>query len=180
MVLVCFFLARDIRTKTDLIPHIQLPTQYFSDDVVLLGFALSAAVVMIGVFAIHGLYRIQISHSKIQEVLRLVHLSILSFFVYIGGVYLANGVVYDTQIPRLLLLFAFVLSLCGMLLSRVLLNVLQAFLLKRHLLPRRNIILCLGSESIDRVMQYLGQSTIYHIVGYTASDKFDSLDCPYL
>ncbi len=57
LVFACFFLAREIRLVTDLIPTVQLPIQKIS-PVALAGFAGFGALLFVVVFALRGMYKI--------------------------------------------------------------------------------------------------------------------------
>ena len=89
LVIISFFIAREIRLVTDLIPSVQLQIQTIS-TMSLLGFSLVGALVCIILFGIHGLYKISIAQSKIRELLLVVRYMLYWFFLYIGMLYLAN------------------------------------------------------------------------------------------
>lgn len=81
-----FFLAKEVRLITDLIPTIHLPIQTI-DSSSLGVFALCGASLYIFLFATHKLYSLQISHSKIQELLDIVHYGVYWFIFFSVGVY---------------------------------------------------------------------------------------------
>lgn len=62
IVLWAFFLARNIRRATDLIPGIKLPVQTIS-DISLMKFALAGAVLFLLVQVFRGAYRMQNDYS---------------------------------------------------------------------------------------------------------------------
>lgn len=88
IVFFAFFLARDIRSITDLIPDIHLPIQTI-DTEHLLSFALVGSLVYILLSTFSGLYKMRIYQSRIQELQDLFLVSLYWFFIYIAILYLS-------------------------------------------------------------------------------------------
>lgn len=125
-----FFLARDIRLVTDLIPQVHLPIQTI-DMVHLLNFALVGAGLFVILFAISGLYKIRMYQSSIQEIKDVILTSMYWFFVYIAILFLSAGFIYTVEIPRLIILFALVIAIFGITIERILLDAIQSAFLRR-------------------------------------------------
>lgn len=125
-----FFLARRVRLVTDLIPGVQLPIQTIQMGH-LLNFALAGAGLFVALFALAGLYEIRMHQSRLQEMRDVIQTSTYWFFIYIACLFLSVGFLYTVEIPRLIILFALVLSTVFVLIERSLLDVLQSFLLRR-------------------------------------------------
>lgn len=94
---------------TDLIPRVHLPIHTITTEH-LIGFALTGGVLFVLLFSIAGLYKIRIYQSKIQEFLDILLATIYWFFIYIAILYLSLGFVYTVEIPRLIVLFALIIT----------------------------------------------------------------------
>jgi len=81
IMILAFFLAREIRLITDLIPGVVLPIQSIENSA-LIPFAFTGALLYVIVFAVHHLYRLNISGSKIAEVLDIFHYSFYWFLFF--------------------------------------------------------------------------------------------------
>lgn len=109
--MAAFWIARGIRIYTDLIPGVQLPTQSLETPYLMLLALVSYGILGI-IFAFQRLYAIDRIIGIIEEVFTLIKSVFVGFFIMIGLLYLTNGFPYETiLIPRLILVFAFVLSL---------------------------------------------------------------------
>jgi len=124
IVFVAFFLARNIRLVTDLIPHVQLPIQTISTGY-LLNFALAGALLFVLLSAVSGLYRMRIYQSRIQELLDLILVSVYWFFIYIALLYLSIGFLYTVEIPRLIVLFSILIATLLIALERMISDIIQ-------------------------------------------------------
>lgn len=116
-------MARMIRENHDIFPF-DVVYQTIGTEALLV-FALVAVVIVTSGIGISRLYQNEISTSKLREVFGIIRVVFVAFFVYVGLIYFANGVIYDTPIPRLLLILAFVLMAMGMILARVILDWVQ-------------------------------------------------------
>ena len=104
-----FFIAREIRLITDLIPGLNLPIQTIENQS-LLYFAFFWALLYITVLALHSLYFIKITSSKIKEFLSILRYSIYWLMFYLVGIFLWQWIIYETEIPRLIVLFTFIMN----------------------------------------------------------------------
>jgi exopolysaccharide biosynthesis polyprenyl glycosylphosphotransferase len=175
-----FFLAREIRLMTDLIPGIQLPIQTI-DTPSLLWFALFWAFVYITTFSFHKLYFLQIFSSKIKEFLEILRYWFYWFVFFSVFIFLWKWIIYDTDIPRLIIGFAFWLWTIWVILERIILNNIQYYLLKKWLIPKRQILLVNNkkTEKIQNILQDIKLANIYKIIWYTNSKEISNFPYKY-
>jgi len=170
IVYVSFFIAKEIRLNSELIP---LPIQTI-DNSYLQGFALMWAFLYIILFASHKLYNLKITHSKIQELLDIVRYWIYWFVFFSVWVYLWNWIFYSgAEIPRLIILFTTILTIIGSISIRVFLNLLHSYLLQKWKIPKRKLLL-ISNKSVKHVLEILQDvenSKIYTIVWYANNQE---------
>lgn len=177
-----FFIAKEIRLMTDLIPGVYLPIQTI-ESAALNIFALLWALLYIFLFASHRLYSLQITHSKIWEIVDIIRYSIYWFLFFSVGVYLWNGILYTgSEIPRLIILFTMIWAMLGSISVRVILNIIQWQLLKRKLIPKRKLLLISSKseKSISSILEDIKSSKIYQILGYANTKKHKNISLTYL
>ena len=176
-----FFLAREIRLITDLIPGVQLPIQTI-DTASLFGFSLFGAFVYIMTFSFHKLYFLQIFNSKIKEFLEILRYWFYWFVFFSVFIFLWNWIVYETEIPRLIIGFAFWLWTIGVILERIFLNNLQYYLLKKWVIPKRQILLVNNkkSDKIQNILQDIKQANIYTIIWYSNPNEIEGFPYKYI
>jgi len=162
-----FFIAREIRLITDLIPEIKLPIHTIEVSA-LLPFALFWSFLYIILFASHNLYSSKIEDSKIKEFLDIIRYGIYWFVFFWFAVYLWNWVIYTTEIPRLIILFTIILTSILVILQRVLLNNFQVFLLNKWYIWKKKIILINNKKisEIKYILNDIKKSKIYEIIWY--------------
>lgn len=130
IVFSAFFLARDLRRVTDLIPDIHLPIQTI-DTHSLLGFALVGSLVYVILSTFSGLYKMRIYQSRIQEFWDILLVSLYWFFIYIALLYLSFGFLYTEQIPRLIVLFSVIIATFLVVLERGILSKIETMLIQK-------------------------------------------------
>ncbi len=163
-----FFIAREIRQMSDLIPGVYLPVQTI-DSSSLHAFALIGGCIFILLFASHKLYSLQISHSKIQEILDVIRYALYWFVFFSVGVYFGKGIIYDgAELPRLIILFSMIFGIIGAITIRILLNSIQAYLLQHKKISQRNLLLISNKSqnSLHNILSDIEASKIYHILWY--------------
>lgn len=181
VVFFSFFIARELRLTTDLIPGIYLPIRTISPEY-LLPFAVFGGALYIILLATHGLYNIQIYHSKIKEFLDILRYCIYWFLFFSVWVYLWKGILYKgAEIPRLIIFFTALLSFFISVFFRILLNILQNFLLEKNIIPRRKLLLISNSseKDIHEIYQDIKDSGIYEIVWYANSYPVENTNMKY-
>ena len=93
----------------DWIPFVQLPIPYISYEQ-FVPFVISGVIVWCIIFVRGWLYSLR-AHTPIVEEIRLVlTYSFFWFFIYIGFVYLARGFIFSTEIPRLIILYTYIIA----------------------------------------------------------------------
>jgi len=181
IIFFAFFIAKEIRLITDLIPGVTLPIQTIESSA-LLPFALCGALLYISVFAVHHLYKIQISQSKIWEVLDILHYSFYWFLFFSVGVYLWNGIIYEwNDIPRLIILFTTIIASVSSIILRISINIIQAFLLKRWYISKRNMLIISNKWKLplEGLLWDIDASKIYNICWYINKQEVDNLNIFY-
>ena len=103
IVFFTFFLAREIRLIDNFLLR---PAKTITTDA-LFWFALFWALLFIFVFAIHWLYSMRNNTSKIWEYWQIIWYSFYWYIFYSFFIYAWNGIIYETEIPRLIVWVAF-------------------------------------------------------------------------
>lgn len=185
IIFASFFIAREIRLITDLVPGIELQIQSIALWE-LFHFAIWWSIFYVLVLAFHKLYYIKLSSSKIQEFLEIIRYSLYWFLFFWVFLYLGKGIIYQTEIPRLILGFTLIIGTTWVILIRILLNNLEYYLLHKGLLSKRNIVLIhnWSHKDIKNILDDIKKSNIYHILWYsnskTIEKKEEKKSIPYL
>ncbi|MDD2516534.1 MAG: hypothetical protein PHF26_04950, partial [Candidatus Gracilibacteria bacterium] len=177
MVFCAFFIAKNIRLVSDLIPGVHLPIKTIV-DLKLLGFALLGSLLYIIVFAIGGLYRLKLYYSKIKEILDIIRLSFYWFILYIAIVYLSREYLYSTDIPRLIILFAFLISIGSIIIERFILNKIQEIFMNKGFLQKRKLLLIVKND-YSEILDDIKDSGIYDIIGYINKKEIKNFPFKY-
>ena len=167
IIFLVFFISREIRLITDLIPNIQLPIQTIN-TINLFPFAFFWSFLYILILSIHWLYSIKIFNSKIKEFLEIIRYSFYTFIFFSVIVYLWNWVIYEIAIPRLIVIFTFIIWTILIILERIILNNLQYYLLKKWIIPKRKLLLINNKEisKINDILKDIKETKIYEIIWY--------------
>lgn len=163
-----FFIAREIRLITDLIPWVILPTQTIWDHS-LIKFALFWSFLYIIILASHKLYQIKISNSKIKEVLELIRYWFYAFIFFSVFAYLWKWFIYEkNEIPRLIILYTFIIWTFLNIITRLILNRIKKYLLDKNIIPKTKILLINNKkeDEIQEVIDDIKSANIYKIVWY--------------
>ena len=170
IVFISFFLAREIRLKTDLIPWVSLPVQTI-DSFSLISFALVWSLLYVVLFATHYLYKIKITSSKVKELLDIIRYGFYWFVFFLVIIYLWKDVVYKIEIPRLIVLFTFIIATTLVMIERILLNNLQYILLNKKIIPKKRLVIINNKwyEKIKEIIKDIKESKIYEIVWYATT-----------
>ena len=172
IVFISFFLAREIRLKTDLIPWVSLPVQTI-DSFSLISFALVWSLLYVVLFATHYLYKIKITSSKVKELLDIIRYGFYWFVFFLVIIYLWKDVVYKIEIPRLIVLFTFIIATTLVMIERILLNNLQYILLNKKIIPKKRLVIINNKwyEKIKEIIKDIKESKIYEIVWYINKER---------
>lgn len=179
LIFVAFHIAREVRLITDYTPGIswfRLPIQTISNEN-LEPFALVGAWLFVLLMALHGLYNIKLTASKIKEFLDIILYSFYWFIFFSVAIYLSKWIVYTgAELPRLILLYTFAFGTVFVILGRILLNWVQSLFIHFKIFSRRNILLInnLKTEEIQHIISDIKNSGVYTITGYINSEKIDT------
>lgn len=167
IVIVAFLLARHIRVTTDLIPGISLPSRTL-DINYLLGLSVVSYMIIGVIFSFQKLYTIEKVMGIIEEVFTIIKSVFVSFFVMIGLLYLTNGFPYETiLIPRLILIYAFLFAMWGIIAERILIRYARIYAFARGWLVKKKILLIIN-HSESHLERLLHKEKNVNIVGYLA------------
>ena len=175
IIFLSFFIAREIRLITDLIPWVNLPIQTI-DTNNLINFALIWALLYIIVFSLHWLYFIKITSSKIKEFLSIIRYSFYWLMFYLVIIFLGKSIIYETEIPRLIVLFTFIIWTILVIFERIILNNIELYLLNKWILSKKKLLIINNKkkEKIEEILQDIKKSNIYKILWYSNSKNINT------
>jgi len=182
IIFFAFFIAREIRLITDLIPWVILPTQTIW-DYSLTKFALFWSFLYIIILTSHNLYQIKISNSKLKEVLEIIRYWIYTYIFFSVFAYLWKWFVYEKhEIPRLIVLYTFIIWTFWNIITRIILNKIQNYLLERKIIPKTKVIIINNKKEneIDMIIEDIKKAHIYKIVWYINKKDIDLEKIKYL
>lgn len=168
IVFFSFFIARELRLITDWIPGIVLPIQTIWNES-LTKFAIFWSILYIFILSIHNLYQIKISNSKIKEILELIRYWIYAFIFFSVFTFLWKWFIYEkNEIPRLIILYTFIIWTIFNIIIRLILNKIQHYLLEKNIIPKTNILLISNKNESDLkwIIKDIKDAKIYKIVWY--------------
>jgi len=178
IVLVSFFIAREIRSLWNIIPGLNLQMQTI-DSYNLFLYALTWAFVVIFVFFVHNLYKIKILNSKVKEFLNIIQYSFYSFIFFAVIVYLWQGFIFDKEIPRLIIWYTFFISTILIILERILLNNLHYYLINKKIFSKNNLVLLNNKKKIKELLDDIKKAKVYDLLWYSNSKKLDKFDLKF-
>ncbi len=161
-----FFIAYSLRLMRDWIPLVQLPIPYISYDQ-FIPFVISGVVIWCIVFIRGGLYSERPHTPIVEEIRRVLTYSFFWFFVYIGFVYLSTGFVFAKEIPRLIILYAYVISTLFSVIIRYSIHTLYSILYTCQIL-KKETILVISNWANDEAIK---QENCYNYTYLDAGDK---------
>ncbi len=167
IVMVSFFIAREIRLITDLIPSINLPIQTVNTTP-LLYYSIAWWILYIVLFITHWLYNSKVTQSKIKEFLDIIQYWFYWFLFFSVGVFFLKWFLINEEndIPRLIILFTFIISTFLIILERISLNSLQYFLISKWIVDRKKLLIInnKSSKNIKHIISDIQESKIYNII----------------
>ena len=88
-----------------------------------------------------------------------------------------NGIIYETEIPRLIVWVAFLIWTIFVIFERIFLNELEYFLTRKGILSKKKIILINNKSylKIKKIIKNIQESKVYEIVWYVNDVKLDKL-----
>ncbi len=174
LIVSSFFVAREVRLITDLIPTVNLPVQTL-DTLSLTYYSFFWASLYILLFIGHGLYSSKISNSKIKEFLDIILYGLYWFIFYSVIVFYTKWflIFEGNEIPRLIILFSFIISTLFIILERLILNNIQYILINKWYIAKKNIALITHEKhsKLQDIMNDISGTNIYHVLWYFNKDK---------
>ncbi|RKW22790.1 exopolysaccharide biosynthesis polyprenyl glycosylphosphotransferase [Candidatus Gracilibacteria bacterium] len=118
------------------------------------------------------------SSSKAGEFALIFGYSIYWFIFFSFFVYAGNGIVYETEIPRLISGVAFLIGTFLVILERIFLNNLEFFLIGKGILSKKKIILVNNKKysEIKKIVKNISNSGDYEIVGYVNDGEVKGIE----
>ena len=170
-----FFIARELRLITDLIPNVSLPIQTIETYPLFL-FSIFWWFLYIFLFSTHSLYKTNITNSKIKEFLDIIRYSLYWFVFFSVSVYLAKWIIYDKhEIPRLIIFFTLIIGTVFVLLERIILNNFQYFLTRKWIISKKKLVLVNNktNNSINYILKDIKKAQVYDLVWYLNKNEID-------
>ncbi len=165
--MAAFLIAREIRITTDLIPGIHLPERTIELPYLLIISLISYAIIGT-LFAFQRLYAIEKTIAILDEIFTIIKSVFVGFFIMIGLIYLTNGFPYDTiLIPRLILIYAFLFSMLGIIIERICLRAIQVYGFRHRWFQKKKILIIMNQSEPHLEKSFMEQHQI-KIVGYLA------------
>ena len=160
-----FFIAREIRLVTDLIPSISLPIQTIS-AVNLIPFAILWAFVLIIMFSVHKIYRFDSNWGRIKEFSNIIIYSFYSFVFFTVIVHLWEWFLFDVNIPRLIIAFSYFLASISLIFERLIISIIKNHLFKKGLIKKQNIFIINNkiSKESKQLIESFKTSYDYNII----------------
>jgi len=179
IIFLSFFIAKYLRELWDFIPWFNFWIQTISFWI-LIKFSFLAWIIYIFIFFLHGLYNLKVSSSKIKEFLDIIIYSFYSFLLFAVVVFFTRWILSETDIPRLIMIYSFFISLFWVIFWRIILNKIQFFILSKNIIEKRKILIISNSKNILNIILDIKNSWIYNIVWYINLNKIVWLDLKYL
>jgi len=164
LVIASFFIARELRLISDFVPWLNLQIQTI-DIYNLAIYSIIWALILISLFAIHGLYKIKTINSKIKEFWNIILFWFYSFVFFSFLVYLWIWFIFETEIPRLIAFFAFWISIFLIILERIWLNNLFYYLMNKKVFSKNNLILITNKKDseIKYILDDINKAKVYNL-----------------
>lgn len=181
IVLVSFFIAKKLRLLWDFIPWIHLKIQTINNDI-LFKYSLFAAFILIFIYSIHSLYKIKVVNSKIKEFLNIILYWFYAFLLFSVLVYLWKWFIFNVEIPRLIIIYAFFIWIILIIIQRILLNNLQYYLIKKWFFSKTNLIIITNKDDIEikHILDDIKKAWIYYLIWYSNSKKVQNSKIKFL
>lgn len=134
-----FFIAYSLRNMRDWIPFVQLPIPYISYDQ-FIPFVISGVIIWCVVFLRWKLYSLRENTPIVEEIRLVLTYSFFWFFIYIGFIYLTTGFLFTHDIPRLIVLYTYIISTIFSITIRYIIYTLYSILYKKWKIKRQDIL----------------------------------------
>lgn len=180
IIFTSFYISRDLRLVPDFLPWLNLPVKTITNEA-LFNFAIFWSLLYVFIFATHWLYIIKITSSKIQEFLQIIRYSFYTMVFFSFFIFLWKWIIYNTDIPRLIIFYTFTIWTFLVIIERILLNNLEYFLLKKWFLSKKRLLLITNKkeERINEIIEDINESKIYKIIWYSNKSKLEPQNIKY-
>lgn len=177
LTIAAFFLAYQIRLTTDLIPGIQLPVSAstFPEYNEYLMIATTSALLLVGIFAFSGLYRLKRQESLHKQISKIFASSVIWLFTIITYYFLIRTFPFS----RLALFQSWFIAFLLISIGRTLLQFLQRKLYRKGVAQTRVLLIGAG-EITEELLDNFFQSPEYLCVGYLDNNDQNLTDIKYL
>ncbi len=181
LMFISFFIARKIRVWSDFPGYFNLETHTIPTST-LTSFALLWSLVYVWLFILHKLYSFKITTSKVKETLDIILYWFYWLIFYSVILYFSKWFLYNFEIPRLIVLFTFLIWTFLVIFWRIILNKVQNILLSKNIIPKSNLLLINNKpiDDIQYIIDDINQSNTYNIVWYINKSSTTSNDIMYL
>lgn len=143
-----FFLAYILRSITDGIPFVQLRIPYISYEQ-FIPFIISWVILWWIIFTSTGLYRLRDDTPIYEEIRMVMKSSFIWLITYMSFVYLSIGFLFDKELPRLIIFYAFIFSTFFSILVRTIRYWIYTILYNRWIIDK-NVIIVIYSKEEER------------------------------
>ncbi len=181
IIFTSFFIAREIRLLSDFIPNLHLPIQTIDTNNLII-YSILASFIVILLFSIHGLYKIRIVNSKIKEFLQIIVYWFYSFLFFTVIVYLWIWFIFEKEIPRLIIFFAFIVWIIWIILERIILNNIQYYLIRKKIFSKNNLIIISNKDknNISDILEDIKHANIYKLLWYSNLTKIEKNNIKFI
>jgi len=121
LLILAFWVAYNIRSVTDGIPFMHREIDLIRPEQ-LIPFIATGVIIWLITFARARLYTITHDTPLFEEIRRVLVYSFFWFFVYIGFVYMTLGFIFLQEIPRLIIIYTYILITIFAITFRVILS----------------------------------------------------------
>lgn len=168
MTMLAFIIAYQIRQNTDLIPSLYFPIDQLNFPTLpeylwLAGFA---SIALIGVFAINQMYSLRNNTRVGSELIKVIFLSAAWLMLIIAYYFVTREFFFS----RLVLGYAWILTMIFVSAGRILIRLIQRYLSKIGIGRRR--VLFLGANILtERIAQKFKTIHSYQVIGYLSAEN---------
>lgn len=170
----------------DWIPFIQLPIPYISYEQ-FVPFVISGIIIWCIVFLRWWLYSLRENTPIVEEIRLILTYSFFWFFIYIGFIYLSTGFIFNHEIPRLIILYTYIIATIFTVSIRYTIYTVYSILYKKWKIKKQSILLisiwenpfnenefysyiCKKPDEIDTIEQIIRDKKINSII-YTDNQE---------
>jgi len=168
LIFISFFLAKELRLIKIFIPdyfNLQIQT---IDNISLSYYALAWSLLYVFLLASHWLYSSKINFSKAKEIIDIIRYWIYTFLFLSVFIYFSKWFINIKEIPRLILLYSFVIWTILVIIWRILINKIYEKLLNIWIIPKQKLLIInnRNDNEIQDIILDIKKAKIYDIYWY--------------